>query len=83
MNPERTPRLAIRHPRAAQVGVQATRQVLCPPPTLRVIREPPEREDREVARGDDVHLISRPPELDERRVLPAGRPGSLDPRMDR
>ncbi len=43
----------------------------------------PERERREVDGGDDVHLVPRPPQLDERRVLPARGSGALDPRVDR
>ena len=52
-------------------------------PRRRIVGQPPEREDREVASGDDVRAVSRPPQLDERRVLPPVRLGSLDTRMDR
>ena len=58
-------------------------EVLRHPPGAGSVRQPPEREDREVARRDDVRAVPRPPELDERRVLPGGRLGALDARVDR
>src|SRR5436309_1659570 len=47
------------------------------------VRQPPEREDREVPCRDDVRVVTRPPDLDERRVFPGRGLGPLDPRMDR
>jgi hypothetical protein len=57
--------------------------VACPRAAKGVVREPPEREYRVVLRGYDVGAEPRAPELDEGRVLPAGRPRVLDSRMDR
>ena len=80
---ERSPGLAVGHPRATQEGVQAGGRVLRGPPGAGIVRQPPEREDREVACRDDVRAETRPPELDERWVLPGGRFGPLDARVDR
>src|SRR5438093_5250126 len=46
------------------------------------VGEPPEREDGEVPCRDDVRVVTRPPELYQRRVLPGRRLGPLDTRMD-
>ena len=37
----------------------------------------------QVARGDDVHVVPRTPDLHERRVLPGGRSGAFHARVDR
>ena len=42
---------------------------------------PAEREDREIGPGDDVRVVARPPQLDERRVLPRRRLDALDARV--
>ena len=80
---EPTPCLAVGHPAAGEVGVQPSGRVLRPPPPLRIVRQPPEREGREIARRDHVDLVARAPQLNERRVLPARRVGPLDPGVDR
>jgi hypothetical protein len=80
---ERAPCLPVAHPRAVEEGVQSGGEVLRPPPAFRVVRERPEREDRAVAYGDDEDVEPRPPELDERWVLPRGRFGPLDTCVDR
>ena len=63
--------------------MQASGQVLGDLPGTGIVRQPPEREDREIARRDDVRVVTRPPQLDERWVVPRGRLGPLDTRMDR
>ena len=75
--------LAVAHPPAVEEGVQAGGDVLCALPAAGVVRQPPEREDRAVARRHDVRAEPRPPDLDERRILPGRRLGPLDPRVDR
>src|SRR5207247_2754774 len=80
---EPSPRLAVGHPPSAEEGMEAVGEVLREPPALGIVRQPPEREDREIARRDDVRAEPRSPELNERRVLPRGRFGPLDARMAR
>ncbi len=50
---------------------------------LGVVGKPPEREQREVALGDDIGVVARPPELGERRILPRRRLDPVDPRVQR
>jgi hypothetical protein len=80
---ERAARLAVRQPPATEQAVKPSGQVLRDTPSPNLIRESPEREDRDVACRDHVRVMTRPPELDERRVLPGRRLGPLDARMDR
>jgi hypothetical protein len=61
----RIPRLAVGHPRAAEGGVEAGREVLRPLPALGVVGQRPEREDGQVARGDDEDAEPWPPELNQ------------------
>ena len=63
--------------------MEAGRGLLRLPPALRVVRQHPQGEDGEVAGGDDEDDVSRTPQLDERRVLPCGRRGALDPGVER
>ncbi len=79
---ERPARLAVRHPRATEEATQASGQVLRDTPGADFVRQPPEREDREVPCRDDVRAVTRPPHLDERRVLPCRRLGPRDAGMD-
>ena len=83
MDSQRLPRVAVPHPSPAEEDVQAIGQILRPLAGLAGVREPAEREHGEVARGDDVDLVPRPPHLHERGVLPGGRPSAFDPRVDR
>ena len=63
--------------------MEAGGEILREPPSLLVVREPPAGEDREVAPRNDVRAESRPPQLDERGVLPRGRTRDLHASMDR
>ena len=83
MHSERLSRVVVPHPTPAQEGVQASGQILRPLADLAAVRQPAEREHGEVARCDDVDVVPRPPHLHERGVLPGGRPGAFDPRVDR
>jgi hypothetical protein len=75
--------LAVGHLRPAEESVQADGLVFREPPAFRIERQPPEREEREVACCDHIRVVPMPPELDERGVLPGGRFGPLDAGMDR
>ena len=46
MDAERAPRLAVRHPRTVEVREQARGEILRPPASLRIVGQPPEREER-------------------------------------
>ena len=63
--------------------MQASGGVLGTAQALPAGREPTEREDRSITRGDEVGGKPRPPHLDERRVLPGGRLGSRHAGVDR
>src|SRR5438105_2699578 len=63
-------------------GPRRSGQVLRDTQGAGFVRQPPERETREVPCRDDVRAVTRPPELDERRVLPGRRLGPLDARMN-
>src|SRR4029450_13380986 len=76
-------RLAGAHPPTVEEGMQTSRDLLGPLPTGRIVRQPPEREERAVAGRHDIRAEPRAPDLDERRILPAGRVRPLDPRVDR
>ena len=76
-------RLAERHPRAAEEAAHANGEVLRDAQRAAFVGQPPEREDREVPCRDDVRVVTRPPDLDERRVLPGRGLGPLNTRMDR
>src|SRR6266540_3001611 len=78
-----TPRLSVAHPRAAEERVEAGGEVFCPLPTLGIVGQRPEREDGQVARGDNEDTEPRSPELDERRILPRERFGPFNARVDR
>src|SRR5262245_61579810 len=80
---ERPPRLAIGHPAAIEERVEAVSQGLGNPPHAGAVRQPPEREDGKVTSRNDIRVVSRSPELDERLGLQTGCPDSLDARMDR
>ena len=80
---EPAPRLAVGHRSAVEEGMQPAGEIVCIASPLRVVGEPPEREDREVTRSDDVGAEPRPPQLHERRVLPRVRSGPVDSGMDR
>ena len=56
--------------RSHRDGGEAARPSAPPAAALDGVGEPPQREEREVALGDDVGLVPRPPELDERGMLP-------------
>src|SRR5439155_21119286 len=79
---KRPPRLAIFHRRAIKERVQASSEVLCDLSRTGLIRQPPESEDRDVPSRDDIRVVTRSPELDERRVSQRRRLGSGDARMD-
>ena len=64
-----------------ELGVQPLGHALGPQPALRVVGKPPEREQREVALRDDVGVVTRAPQLGERRVLPGRRLDSSYPRV--
>src|SRR6266571_2362604 len=76
-------RLAERHPRAAEEAAHASGEVLRDAQRAAFVRQPPEREDREVPCRHDVRVVTRPPDLDERRVFPGRGLGPLNTRMDR
>ena len=80
---ERAPDLAIRHARAVELGVQLRGDALGPQTALGVVGIPPQREQREVGLGNDVGAVARPPELDERGILPCRRLNAGDPRVQR
>src|SRR5438094_2247473 len=76
-------RLTERHPRAAEEAAHASGEVLRDAQRAAFVGQPPEREDREVPCRDDVRVVTRPPDLDERRVFPGRGLGPLNTRMDR
>jgi len=47
-----------------------------------VVGQPAQREQREVALGDDVGVVARPPELDQRGIVPGRRLDAFDPCME-
>lgn len=71
------------HPVPTEGGVQASREDLRFPRGARIVRQPPEREDGDIACRDDVSVVSRTPELDEGRVLPGRRFSPLDTSVNR
>lgn len=79
---EGAPRLRVAHPRPAEAGLEARGAVLGPPPPLLVVGMYADREEGPVAGGDRVHVVPRPPELDQRGVRPRGRLGSLHASVD-
>ena len=79
---ERAARLPVSHPGAAEHGVQAAGDVLRPVPALRVIGQRPEGEDGHVPGGDHKDAVPRPPQLNQRGVLPGAGIGSRHARMD-
>ena len=83
MDAEAAACFAVRHSPTVEEGVQAGGEILGHPPAGLIVGEPPEREDRVVARVDGVRTEPRAPELDERRILPAGRVSPLDACVDR
>ncbi|SPE22383.1 hypothetical protein SBA3_10034 [Candidatus Sulfopaludibacter sp. SbA3] len=74
--------LAERHPPAIEEGVEPVRSVVRPPASTGVRRQASEREYGKVLRGYDVIVETRAPKLDQGRMLPGGRAGPLDSRMD-
>ena len=79
---ERVPGIAVPRPRASKVAVKAGSQVLSDTQRAAFVGQPPEREDRDVPRRDEIGVITRPPQMHERRVLPGRRLGPLDTSMD-
>src|SRR5262249_5779778 len=77
------PHFAVGHPPASEEGVDAGGHLLRPRSAALVVGEPGEREQGVVARGHDEDAEPRPPDLDERRILPGRRPGPFDARVDR
>ncbi len=80
---ERLPSLTEGHSPAVDEGAETRGCLVCPCQAACILRQPPEREFREVFRGHYVNAESRAPQLEERRVLPASRAGAFDSRMDR
>ena len=80
---ERAPGLAVGHPPPPRCACRRAARSSATRRAPAFVRQPPEREDREIARRDDVRVVPRSPELDERRILPGGRLGPLDARVDR
>src|SRR5205823_10205136 len=64
---ERRPRLAVFHRRATEERVQASGEILRDLSRTGFVWQPPESEDRYVASRDDIRVVTRSPELDERR----------------
>ena len=83
MDAHPSPGLVIPHPTAIEERVQASGRVLGAMPGLGGGGQPTEREDRPITRGDDVSVEPRPPQLDERRVLPRGRLGPRNASVNR
>ncbi len=81
MHPQRLTGIVVPHPAPAEQDVQALGQVLRQLALARV-RQPAEREHGQIALGDDVDLVPRSPHLHEGGVIPGGRPGAFDARMD-
>src|SRR5207244_6380686 len=82
-DPERAGRLPVGRSAPPERGAQERCELLRPLPAAGVVRQPREREDRVVACRHDVGAEPRAPNLDERRMLPAGRMSALHPRVDR
>ena len=82
-DPECLLHVVVLQPTSGEVGVHACGHVLGSRTPTGVVGEPAEREDRTVARRHDVHAVARPPDLDERRILPAPWLRPLHPRVDR
>ena len=80
---ERLPRVVVSHSLPAEKRVEARSELVRPSADLAVVREPAEREDGEVTRGDDVHVVPRSPHLRERRVVPRVRPAAFHACVDR
>src|SRR5439155_1702629 len=76
-------RLAVGHRAAAQEAVQAGGEVLADAPAVVIVRQPPQREDRQVTRGNDVRAEPWPPELQQRWIFPGGGLGPVDTSVDR
>jgi hypothetical protein len=75
--------LTVGHPPTVEEGVQTDRGLLRPSPAARVVRQPREREDSMVPRRHDVGAETRARELNERGILPDGRVGTFDTRVNR
>ena len=65
MDPERLPGIVVPHARPTEERVQAIGQVLRGSAGLAAVGQPREREHREVARRDHVHVVARSPHLHE------------------
>src|SRR5205823_5358285 len=79
---KRPPRLAVFHRRATEERVQASGQVLRDLSGTGFVRQPPESEDGYIPSRDDIRVVTRSPELDQRRVSQRRRLGPRDARMD-
>jgi hypothetical protein len=80
---ECAPDFAVHHAFTVEIEAWPLGHLLRPQATLGVIGPPSQREQREVALGDDIGLIARSPELGERQMLPRRRLDPLDARMQR
>ena len=76
-------RLAVGHRPAVEERFEPVRQLLRIPTSGTIVGQPPKGEHRSVAFGDHVRAEPWPPQLHQRRVLPAARLGTLDTGMDR
>jgi hypothetical protein len=75
--------VVVLQPPPGEIGVHACRHVLGSLAAARSVGKSAQREDRAIAGRHDVHAVARPPELDERRILPARRMRALHARVDR
>ena len=82
MDPQRRSRLVHQRRSAIEVLGEARRQLLRPPTEATPLRQPAKREGRVLPRRDDIRGVARPPDLDERRVLPGIGRSPPDPGME-
>ena len=80
---ERAPDLTVRHALRPEMEAQPLGHPFGPQAALGALREPAQREQREVALRDDIGLVTRSPELGERGMLPRRRLDPVDPRVQR
>src|SRR6185437_4269324 len=66
----------------AEEAMNPRSHLLRPLPAAAAVGQPREREDGVVASRHDEHAEARPPDLDERRILPGRRARALDAGMD-
>jgi len=68
---------------ARENGADPLRHLLGALAAFLVVGEPPEREQCEVALRDDIGVVTRAPQLGERRMLPRRRLDPVHPRVQR